>query len=382
MDSSTVDLILIGRTGQGKSKTGNTILDRPVFKVSRHTASETLEINWGSRDYKDKEIKVVDLPGVKDTRYSLEKSIALLKNTMKEAMMISRVGYSAFLYVLKYPLRCTEDDMRDLEILEDLLKKDFAGKHGILVITGGDTFDSDRDDDADADVDLDDDQFFEQWCEKQQGPFRKLMEKCGDRVVLFDNVTKDKNKKCKQLDKLLMLVKMLKGCNGRYKDEDFEEANTKPLSDDAYNLLLSKLQKPITFNQLPDLSSSCAQQIKVISQSRVSDVEKLENIKELIDMAFRTNFRCQRSKVAEADRENSNNNLQRTIEEIHVLAEDLAKHKGELALKRASVLGLGTAILAGAAVGTVALPLTVGVTVFAYMFSRDTKNLKVPDKKE
>ncbi|GFR74370.1 immune-associated nucleotide-binding protein 7 [Elysia marginata] len=303
-EATTVDLILVGRTGEGKSRTGNSILDSQSFEVSNHTYSETANVCWGSRDYNGKELVVLDTPGLKDTRRTVEEGSKMIHKMLKEQMIISPKGYSAFLYIIKYPLRVTEDNMRDIKMFEQILNTDFARSHGILVMTGGDSFDADKPDG----------QLFEDWCRREEGNFQKLRRKFRNRVILFDNMTQDETKKCEQLNRLLSSVETLEQSNGRYTDNQFESGSFKDVSDVTFRLLLTTLQQPITVDDLPDLSSKCAQHKRVISKSAA---DKLETIRVQINKTFRE------SRKSTNSQENSASTFSEDINMINDLASNL-----------------------------------------------------------
>ena len=90
--TSDLDLLLVGKSGVGKSATGNSILGRKVFKSSASLNSETDKISSDVSKVRSKIIKVVDGPGVGDTRMDTDEGIRVFVDSMEHAMITNPAG--------------------------------------------------------------------------------------------------------------------------------------------------------------------------------------------------------------------------------------------------------------------------------------------------
>ena len=157
----------------------------------------------------------MDVPGVFDTRTSQDGNHDFEKTKMKEAMLLNPAGYHAFLFVLRYGQRFTEEEYAVVKILKAMFGEEFMKDYCILLLTNGDGFERDFEEDGKT---------FEQWCQEQPGVFQDILRECSNRIVIFDNVTKDAAKRNDQLDTLLALVDRLLAKGRRYTDANFKQA--------------------------------------------------------------------------------------------------------------------------------------------------------------
>ncbi|XP_043952853.1 GTPase IMAP family member 9-like [Gambusia affinis] len=165
--SATFRIVLLGKSGNGKSSLANTIFGETIFQVKKMNDTNSYASHAKTKLFNGKNLTLIDTPGLFDSGKRSQKEV---RSAWETCVIECAPGPHVFLIVLKVE-RYTE---REKVVVTKILEKftDDVLKYAVVVFTHGDQ--------------LPEGVKIEEYVDKSDS-LRELVEKCGGRCHIFDN---------------------------------------------------------------------------------------------------------------------------------------------------------------------------------------------------